>query len=246
MIKFFRKIRYDLMEKNKTGKYLKYAIGEIVLVVIGILIALQINNWNENRKLDEIKQNYYQQLLVDLEADKNYAKHSISILDTSITKFNNYMETLKQPYTDFDKIVQNVVGINSFTTLNLEFKTSSIKSLINTGDIKLLEPKLRDKLTQYNASKSQTMNLSRDNNDDANNILQSAMMSGGSAYLDFQNQPELINFLDIENKLPEIILKLEAYLQWKNFGEKGTVEGLNELINDADTNIDLIIRELKK
>ncbi|NNL15148.1 MAG: hypothetical protein HKO81_00730, partial [Flavobacteriaceae bacterium] len=50
MIKFFRKIRYDLMEKNKTGKYLKYAIGEIILVVVGILIALQINNWNEGRK----------------------------------------------------------------------------------------------------------------------------------------------------------------------------------------------------
>jgi len=50
MIKFFRKIRFNLMEQNKTGKYLKYAIGEIVLVVIGILIALQINNWNESRK----------------------------------------------------------------------------------------------------------------------------------------------------------------------------------------------------
>ena len=50
MIKFFRRIRFDLMEKNKTGKYFKYAIGEIVLVVIGILIALQINNWNEERK----------------------------------------------------------------------------------------------------------------------------------------------------------------------------------------------------
>ena len=49
MIKFFRKIRYDLMGKNKTGKYFKYAIGEIILVVIGILIALSINNWNENR-----------------------------------------------------------------------------------------------------------------------------------------------------------------------------------------------------
>ena len=49
MIKFFRKIRYDLMEKNKTGKYLKYAIGEIILVVIGILIALSINNWNDKR-----------------------------------------------------------------------------------------------------------------------------------------------------------------------------------------------------
>jgi hypothetical protein len=47
MIKFFRHIRQSLILENKTGKYLKYAIGEIVLVVIGILIALQINNWNE-------------------------------------------------------------------------------------------------------------------------------------------------------------------------------------------------------
>ena len=50
MIKFFRKIRYKLMSENKTGKYFKYAIGEIILVMIGILLALQINNWNENRK----------------------------------------------------------------------------------------------------------------------------------------------------------------------------------------------------
>jgi len=55
MIKFFRKIRYELMEKNKTGKYLKYAIGEIVLVVIGILIALQINTWN-NKRIEKIKE----------------------------------------------------------------------------------------------------------------------------------------------------------------------------------------------
>ncbi len=50
MIKFFRKIRQNLFMENKTGKYFKYAIGEIILVVIGILIALQINNWNEKRK----------------------------------------------------------------------------------------------------------------------------------------------------------------------------------------------------
>jgi hypothetical protein len=49
MIKFFRKIRYNLMDQNKTGKYLKYAVGEIVLVVIGILIALQINTWKQAR-----------------------------------------------------------------------------------------------------------------------------------------------------------------------------------------------------
>jgi hypothetical protein len=50
MIKLFRKIRQDLLNEGKTSKYFKYAIGEIILVVIGILIALSINNWNENRK----------------------------------------------------------------------------------------------------------------------------------------------------------------------------------------------------
>jgi len=50
MIKFFRKIRYNLMEPGKTGKYLKYAIGDIILVVVGIFIALRINNWNEQKK----------------------------------------------------------------------------------------------------------------------------------------------------------------------------------------------------
>ena len=55
MIKFFRKIRQKLLSENKFSKYLIYAIGEIVLVVIGILIALQANNWNEQRK-DKIKE----------------------------------------------------------------------------------------------------------------------------------------------------------------------------------------------
>ena len=50
MIKFFRKIRYDLMNQSKTAKYFKYALGEIILVVIGILIALQINNWNQHQQ----------------------------------------------------------------------------------------------------------------------------------------------------------------------------------------------------
>lgn len=50
MIKLFRNIRQNLIMENKTSKYLKYAIGEIILVVIGILIALSINNWNESRK----------------------------------------------------------------------------------------------------------------------------------------------------------------------------------------------------
>ena len=50
MIKFFRKIRYSLVKQHKTGTYLKYAIGEVLLVMVGILLALQVNNWNEKHK----------------------------------------------------------------------------------------------------------------------------------------------------------------------------------------------------
>ena len=49
MIKLFRNMRQNFIMENKTGKYFKYAIGEIVLVVIGILITLRVNNWNNER-----------------------------------------------------------------------------------------------------------------------------------------------------------------------------------------------------
>jgi len=75
MIKFFRKIRRTLLSDGKTGQYLKYAIGEIVLVVIGILLALQINNWNEARKADKALKEY----LVKI---KSYTLKDLSMLDT--------------------------------------------------------------------------------------------------------------------------------------------------------------------
>jgi len=70
MIKFFRKIRYDLMEKNKTGKYFKYAIGEIILVMIGILLALQVNNWNEKSKERIVLKEALKQIAQDLKQDE--------------------------------------------------------------------------------------------------------------------------------------------------------------------------------
>ncbi|MEN2281317.1 DUF6090 family protein [Algoriphagus sp. SE2] len=69
MIKFFRKIRQQLLTENKVSKYLIYAIGEIVLVVIGILIALQINNWNEYQKERKTESKVLKEVAENLEAN---------------------------------------------------------------------------------------------------------------------------------------------------------------------------------
>jgi len=69
MIKFFRHIRQNLLNEGKTTKYFKYAIGEIILVVIGILIALSINNWNEERKTKNTINGIYAIVKSDLESD---------------------------------------------------------------------------------------------------------------------------------------------------------------------------------
>ncbi|BAO76278.1 DUF6090 family protein [Winogradskyella sp. PG-2] len=73
MIKFFRRIRQQLLSEGKTAKYFKYAIGEIILVVIGILLALQINNWNESRK----NRTYEQEILYLI--NQNLKKDSIAL-----------------------------------------------------------------------------------------------------------------------------------------------------------------------
>ncbi|MDX1471529.1 MAG: DUF6090 family protein [Flavobacteriaceae bacterium] len=69
MIKFFRSIRSKSISQSRFGKYLLYALGEIILVVIGILIALQINNWNEGKIERKTEKEYLENMLEDLRSD---------------------------------------------------------------------------------------------------------------------------------------------------------------------------------
>lgn len=78
MAKFFNKIRKKLLSNNKTGRYLTYAAGEIILVVIGILLALQINNWNEGRKREILKNTYLTRLINDVKKDTSNINYIVS------------------------------------------------------------------------------------------------------------------------------------------------------------------------
>lgn len=77
MLKFFRHIRQNLIMENKTSKYLKYAVGEILLVVIGILIALQLNNWNSDRKRGDQELALLVEMRQNLERDLNDCRSNI-------------------------------------------------------------------------------------------------------------------------------------------------------------------------
>ena len=106
MIKFFRKIRYNLMGQNKTGTYLKYAIGEVFLLVIGILIALSINNWNEQRKREVLKENYIQSIKKDLEQDIFELNTHSEAINNSLKILNNLKNRLQNPSANVDTLIQ--------------------------------------------------------------------------------------------------------------------------------------------
>ncbi|QQY84049.1 hypothetical protein JJL45_11495 [Tamlana sp. s12] len=247
MIKFFRKIRQKMLTENKFAKYLTYAIGEIVLVVIGILIALWINNWNENRKLDEIRQSYYSKLMEDLEADKTYAKNQILKMESSISNFENYALIYKKPNLNLTEAFE-AMKKNDWQVIILEFKSSTIKSLLNVGGLNLIDQTLRNNLESYNSSKNLTLNNFDRLGNSARNILENVTMQGGIAELmiRLENQQELKKTLEMENKIPDIFIKTEAYFAFKIGGYKGTIERLNNLIIDAEYNIELIKKRLNK
>ena len=90
MIKFFRKIRQKLLSENKFSKYLIYAIGEIILVVIGILIALSINNWNETKKQEQRAIIYANKIINDIETDLKNVDSLVVIGQRNIKEIENY------------------------------------------------------------------------------------------------------------------------------------------------------------
>ena len=95
MIKFFRKIRQKLLSENKLSKYLIYAIGEIVLVVIGILIALSINTWNEKRKLKTIETEILIEIKQDLEQTSKELKADLDMHTLGLNASNELIQFLK-------------------------------------------------------------------------------------------------------------------------------------------------------
>ncbi|MDR5590982.1 DUF6090 family protein [Christiangramia sp. SM2212] len=168
MIKLFRNIRRRLLRENRFTRYLIYAIGEIVLVVIGILIALQINNWNENRKQNFKAAQLNQQLYEELERTQNiyiqinqnlnnYVEFLEYIIDhwnsLDYDDLNNQLETYG--YSDQPlSLLTYITWYSQFNDISNEIYNKSV----NEGSISLIDPAFVVKLSDVYVGKKFRLN----------------------------------------------------------------------------------------
>lgn len=136
MIKFFRKIRQNLLAERNTGKYLKYVIGEIFLVVIGILIALQVNNWNENRKKAIVKSSYTKSLINDFKKDSASLSSLMLRLERDSIIFRDFQTRIKLSESKFDTLVKMYRSEFPFLySGNYSFNNTTLINLVGNNEI---------------------------------------------------------------------------------------------------------------
>ncbi|MEL0645500.1 DUF6090 family protein [Olleya sp. Ti.3.14] len=243
MIKFFRKIRQNLLSEGKAGKYLKYALGEIILVVIGILIALQINNWNENRKSSKIRNNYYKQVVQDLAKDTIYINRNIIYLDSSLSKYQKYLEKLPEAESINDVIP--LIGTLDWEFGYYTFNTNTIESLISTGDIKLMPDEIRNALLNLRTTQNGIIKTISGNNDVHLKDGQKAIGLGPINYI-LNINPKLLNQLIREEDIISAINIINGTFQFRDFTDKNLLKDMQYLLESTKVLSELINEELNK
>jgi len=161
------------MSKHQTTTYIKYALGEIVLVVIGILIALQINNWNENRKANAQEQTYYQLLLDEIKQDK---EQILNLKATNKNRIKNINEALREIQKDRPSAAafgKKWLNANKLYTNNFQPNNSVYSDIKSSGKLNIIKDKTVTKalntyftnITNYRALILTNINLVENNFD---------------------------------------------------------------------------------
>jgi len=178
MIKFFRKIRQNLLSEGKTEKYFKYALGEIILVVIGILIALQINNWNQNSKKlnqeQEILNNLKQDFEYNLEALHNVLKINSKRINSAKTVLNHTGNRFSTSF-DIDPILSDIASSVYYYP-----KNGFLNDLIYSGNLGIIRNnQLRNRLTSW-PPRLDDLNRRQDANKEFENLIIRYIIEKGS------------------------------------------------------------------
>ena len=137
MIKFFRRIRQRLLTENQFSKYILYALGEIILVVIGILIALQINNNNDQQKLRAKELHYLENIKTDLQINMGELDQYIETRSKCIEAANTILEHFEgKPIIDASAF--NALGISIYSWQKFYQNNNTYQELLNSGNLALI------------------------------------------------------------------------------------------------------------
>ena len=150
MISFFRKIRQKLLQQNRVTRYLVYALGEIMLVVIGILIALQVNNWNEGRKLEKISDQSLQSLEEEIKEARSTLANIISVNKRILNDSDLFLDGIMTK-DSLEKDPGKIFGLTTyaFATLNFTITEQELSSERTILGREKLHEKLRISLQDY-------------------------------------------------------------------------------------------------
>ena len=249
MLRFLRQVRQRLVTDNKFSKYLLYAIGEILLVVIGIMIAISIDNWNQDHLLRKEEQIALQNLKQDFEDNKAALKSNITTTE-SIIKSNlevlNYTGSKQKPKTEeaFNVLLNGI-------TMTTEFfaKNSFLDDLLNSGKLGIItDVTLREKLSSWKPTNENIKERERQTISYSGPLLNFIIKNGSwlnadkvstsptvqkyafpESGFDVDNR-NLLGHLEFENMVENLIIFHEGVLSSQKTGLK-LIEEVLELIN---------------
>ena len=232
MIKFFRKIRQNLLSEGKTGKYFKYATGEILLVVIGILIALSINNWNEDRKNRLKEAVYLEGIKTDLESDIKYLDFLIPFNNTRIKEYASLDSVVKLRSDKIFEIEFSEIFDLSNQTGTFYPRSGAYSSLINENSAGLIQNRelLANIKFLYDIEYVRASLLGQELDDISTKIR-------WERRLDFRQELEDYNFEDYDAlfaDLGELDRNINKFLKRIN----GLKKKINEVVEKIDIELD--------
>ena len=136
MLKFFRRVRKNLLSENKTSKYTVYAIGEIFLVVVGILIALQINNWNEVKKEQALTNKYLSGFVSDLEKDRTQLDNLIAVRKKQSVNVKALLKMIESNEYNLDEFYNHYYFI--FPFYRFVPNSNTLEEVLNSSHLRFI------------------------------------------------------------------------------------------------------------